>query len=473
LSLSAAAAAFGLVLAHAGTRLFAANTSHIIEAFWVDFRVDGMVLLFASALAAVATLAAGLGPALRVARSDVADVLRDRMFGSSSLSIGRLGRGIIAVQIALASGLLALTLVLARAAVDIRSLPWPFDPASVMTLEFELPDSAIDDVASRNRRVTEIAHALNNTPGVGVAALTTALPGRGGGSWTFSFDAAPSDRDPELTTAVSFVSPEFFTLTGARVHAGRTLTWQDDASAPRVAVVNESFARRFSPDRDPVGRRIFVGPRDFAIVGVVSDVMAQDVQERRGDGIYTSILQSRPFGIRVMARGPADPAAMMPAIRQTLRRLDPDMPITDVFTLHEAVYRDKRVLDVLSTLFLVFGIGALALTAVGLYGVVSFAVTQRTREIGIRLALGATRADILALVVGQGARQLLAGLAIGVLLAMALSRGFAAAIEQLPAADAPLLVAICAALAVTVMAALLVPARRALALQVLHALRNE
>jgi predicted lysophospholipase L1 biosynthesis ABC-type transport system permease subunit len=240
-----------------------------------------------------------------------------------------------------------------------------------------------------------------------------------------------------------------------------------------VAVVNESFVRRFSADRPPIGRRVFLGPRDFTIVGVVSDLMARDVQERTQDGVYTAILQSRPFGIRVMARGAADPAAMMPAIRETLRRIDPDMPVTEVFTLHEAVYRDKRVLDVLSTLFLIFGVGALSLTAIGLYGVVSFGVTQRTREIGIRLALGATRANVLALVVGQGGRQLAVGLGVGLLLAIALSRGFAAAVEQLPPADAPLLLGICAALAATAIVALVIPAKRASRLEILHALRHD
>jgi hypothetical protein len=272
---------------------------------------------------------------------------------------------------------------------------------------------------------------------------------------------------------VSFVSPEFFAITGARTHRGRVLAWGDDAAAPPRAGVNEGFVRRFSADRDPLGRRIFLGERDFTIVGVVNDLMARDVQERATDGIYIPLLQARPVVIRVMARGSAEPASLMPVIRETLRRIDPDMPVTEVFSLREAVYRDKRVLDVLSTLFLIFGIGALTLTAVGLYGVVSFAITQRTREIGIRLALGARPSHLLALVIAQGARQLGIGLAAGVLLAVALSRGFAAAVEQLPPADLPLLAGICAALTATVAIALAVPARRALRLQIVNAIARE
>jgi ABC-type antimicrobial peptide transport system permease subunit len=137
------------------------------------------------------------------------------------------------------------------------------------------------------------------------------------------------------------------------------------------------------------------------------------------------------------------------------------------------VYRDKRILDVLSSLFLVFGVGALSLTAIGLYGVVSFGVTQRTPEIGIRLALGATRAQVLGLVVRQGSRQLVIGLAVGMLLAVGLSRGFAAAVEQLPSADAPLLFWIGVAVTLTAATALAVPAHRATRLEILSALRTD
>ncbi len=173
-----------------------------------------------------------------------------------------------------------------------------------------------------------------------------------------------------------------------------------------------------------------------------------------------------------MAAGAA-PLSMVTSIRDALRRVDADMPISDIFTLHEAVYRDKRVPDVLSTLFLLFGVGALSLTAVGLYGVVSFAMTQRTREIGIRLALGATRSQVIQLVVGQGGRHIVAGLIAGMFLAIGLSRGFSAAVEQMPPADLPLLLGIAAALTVTAAAALFVPARRAATLQILNALRRE
>ncbi len=157
-----------------------------------------------------------------------------------------------------------------------------------------MPERLAATAPDRNRRILEIATAINAAPGVTAAGLTTALPGRGGGEWTVSLDAPPASDIASPTTAVSFVTREFFAVANARPRVGRLIAAQDDASAPRVAVVNESFVRRFSGDRDPIGRRVFIGTRDHTIVGVVPDLMARDVQERQQDGIYTSILQSRP-----------------------------------------------------------------------------------------------------------------------------------------------------------------------------------
>jgi predicted permease len=472
LSLAVVGMILGVGFAYAGTRLFALGTSHIIEAFWVDFRIDATVLLFASALAAVSTLVAGLTPALRVTRSNVADVLKDGAAGSSSLLIGRLSRWMIGGQVALACGLLAMTMVLARAAVNLRSVPWPYDPTAILTFEFELTGETFNDPGERQRKLFELSQAMNATPGVDVAGFATLLPGRANGGFEMSMDKPPVSGETS-TTVVSLVSPEFFQVMGARALSGRLLTWKDDPAATRVAVVNASFARQHSPDRDPLGRQLYVLGRDHTIVGVVPDLMARDVQERQQDGVYVSVLQARPYGIRVMARGPSGPAAMWPPLRSSIRGVDPEMPLTEVFTLHEAVYREKRVLDVLSTLFLVFGIGALTLTAMGLYSVVAFAVTQRTREIGIRLALGASRLQVARLAIGQGSRQLIVGLAVGLTLAFGLSRGFAAMVERLPPADGPLLGWIAVALSLTTGIALVVPVQRAVGLQVLRALRTE
>jgi predicted permease len=454
--------------------VFRARTSSIIEAFWVDFRIDVVVVAFASGLAAVATAAAGLGPALRISRTDASEVLKDRAHGSSAAGLGRLARRLPAAQIAMACGLLALTMVLGREAVALRTRAWPFDAARILSAQVGLTLETMQAADVRNRLMTDLVTGMAAQPGVDAVGLTSALPGRGSGEWSFSLDEpTEAGRRSPHTTAAAFVTPGFFDVLGARVLAGRGLTWQDDAAAPAVAVVSESFVRRFSPDRDPLGRRVHLGARALTIVGIVPDLMPRDIQERRTDGLYASMLQWRPFAVRIVARGPGDPGALVPQLRQQTARVDPDLPLYEIFSVREAALRDKAVLDVLSSLFLLFGSGALGLTAIGLYGVVAFAVALRTREFGIRLALGATRADIARLVAAQGGMQIAVGLSAGIALAIGLTRAFAAAVEGVPAGDGPVLLVIVSAVAATAAAAMVLPVRRAASIPIVAALKSE
>jgi predicted permease len=473
LTLALAASVIGLGMAHIAIRAFGVNTSSIIEAFWVDFRVDGVVVAFASMLAAIATAAAGLGPALRIARTDPIDALKDRSHGSG-VRLSRLARRLPGVQIALACGLLALTMALAQAAVDLRTAHWPFDPTRILSAQYGLTLDLLDDRDRRNRRLGELLDALQGAPGVEAAALTSALPGRGSGRWSISLDAPTEPNRPApYTTSVTMVTPGFFDLLGARPIAGRGLTPADHPSAPAVAVVNQSFVGRLLRDRDPLGARVYIGQRELTIVGVVPDLMPSDIQERTQDGLYASIWQFRPYAVRVMARGAGDPLDLVPVLRRETARVDPDLPIYETFSVRDAALRDKVVLDVISSLFLVFGAGALGLTAVGLYGVVAFAVAQRTRELGIRLALGATRWDIVRLVASQGATQIAVGLGVGIALAIGLTRAFAAAIANAPTGDAWTLAVIVASVGATAAIAMAVPARRAASLQIVRALRQD
>ncbi len=474
LVLAAAGSVIGLGVAHFAVRAFGAGTADIIDAFWVDFRVDGVVVLFASALAALAAAAAGVGPALRISSANAVDVLKDRGHGSTGVRLGRVSRRLPAAQIAMACGLLSLTMVLGRASVELRTRPWPFDPNNVLSAEIGLTRGILNNIDERNRVFSGLAQGLEQQPGVAAAGLTSVLPGRGGGDFGFSLDQ-PHDtsRTAPNTTSVASVTPGFFDAVGGRVVAGRGLTWQDDATAAAVAVVNDSFVRRFSADRDPVGRRIFLGTRILTIVGVVPDLMARDLQERRADGIYTSLLQSRPFAVRVVMRGAGELDGLAAALRREVARVDRDLPLLEVLTLREAALRDKAVLDVLSRLFGLFGAGALALTAIGLYGVVSFAVAQRRREFGIRLALGATRRDIAAIVASEGGRQIGLGLVAGVAIGTGLTRAFAAAIEGAPTGNLQVLGAIIAAVAVTAAVAMAAPTWRAASTTISSALRHE
>ena len=470
LMLSGVASVLGLGLAMAGTRLFAVNTANIIEAFWVDIRVDPIVVAFASLLAILASVVAGVAPALRAAGTNLSDTLAGT--GRSSLRLGRVARNLVAVQVTLAGGLLALTVILAQSSVQLRAVAWPFDPHAILSAELGMTGDTLDDPAARSRTVDEIAAAVRSVPGIEAAALVSVLPGRGGGNWTFTLDA-PSERAYDGATAVAGVTPSFLEVLGARMTRGRALAASDDAGAPAVAVVNQSFASRYSPGRDAIGRRIFLGTRSLRIVGVVPDLMAGDIQDLSQDGVYVPIAQFRPFSVRLIARGSAPPRALFADVRSAIRRVDPDLPVTELLTLYDAAFEDKSVLDVLSLLFLVFGAVALALTAVGLYSVLSFGVAARTREIGIRVALGATRRHVVGLVARQGSTQVAIGLAGAMALAIAMSRAFASAVERLHPVSVSLVLTIVGALALISVLSLVMPARRAGRIEVARSLRAE
>lgn len=269
------------------------------------------------------------------------------------------------------------------------------------------------------------------------------------------------------------ITPGFFDVVGARVLRGRGIDWRDRSGGTVAAVVNTSWVRRFSPDRDALGRKIWLGKQMLEVVGVVPDMQMQDPEDRRADGLYVSLLQMQPFAIRILARSQTDPLALTAVVRDAAESIDPDLPLFEVSSLYDAIYSDKKVLDAFGALFFAGGVGALLLTMVGLYGIVSFAVTSRTREIGVRIALGASRGDIARLVLGQGSKLIGVGTAVGLVIAVGLSHALAAATEFFQPAGALTYVAIAGALLATAAAALVLPVSRALALAPVDALRRE
>ena len=474
LGLAAVGGVLGVAIAYAGVRFFAIATARIIEAFWIDFRVDWAVLLFATAMVAAAGIVAGLVPGLRASSTNVADVLKDVTGGTTGVRLGRLARGLVVAEVALATGFLIMTMTFTRTAVALRAIELPFAARQIFTGQLGLSGITLDSAESRAQRARELTLRLAAIPGVRASALASTVPGRGAGNWSFTLDApAEPGTVSSLTTGLVMITPGFLDVLDARVLRGRGIEWSDGAGAPLVAVVNESWVRRFSPDRDPIGRRIHLGDRALEVVGVAPDLQMQDPGDRRGDGVYVSMLQMRPYAVRVMARGAGNPLSLTTAVRDAVESVDPDLPLFEIAELYDAIYADKKVLEAFGALFFVFGIGALFLTMVGVYGVVSHAVTQREREIGVRVALGASRWNVTRLVLGQGLRLVGIGTAIGLVIAFGLSHALAAATEFLQPAGALIYVALAGALLATAAAGLLRPVQRALALAPMEALRRE
>jgi len=468
------AAMLGIGLASVGLRFFASASANVLDAFWMDFRVDPVVAGFAGLLGFVAAAASGLIPALRATARGVIGVLANEAASTSGLRVGRLGRGLVAAQIALACGALVLTTTFVMAAASLRAVEIPFPVDRVLTAQLAAGGDVLQSNESRARLLANLRDRLMATPEISRAAFVSVFPGRGAGGWPVAFeDTAANAASGVPRTSMMAVTPEFFDLAAASARRGRLLTWQDDGRAPFVAVVNESFVARHSPTRDPLGRRLRLGTREFTIVGVVPDLLMQDIEETDGAGFYVSMLQYPPFAIRVLAEtaGPALDAA--PALRQAVAAVDRDLPVIEVATLREAIFADKRILDALATLFLVFGAGAIFLAGLSLHAVLSFVIAQRRRELGIRLALGASARDMAGLILRRGGMEVAWGLGLGLLAAFGLSRAIAATLERAPEAGPAALAAIAGVVAVGAALAAWRPLSRILRLDPVAALRQD
>jgi len=474
LVLAALGGLIGLGIAQLAVHFFAVSTSNILTAFWIEFRVDWTVVVFATALVAIAGMLAGVVPGVRATSSNVAETLKDISGGTTGLRIGRLARSLVVVEVALATGLLIMTMTFTKSAVALHSIQFPFPARQIFTGQLGLRQQTLGSADARARLAADLSQRVDAIPGVTASALVSVLPGRGAGNPTFGLDSPlEADARGAPTTGLALVTPGFLDVLGARVQRGRGIEWSDRLDAPAVALVNESWVRRYSPDRDPLGRQLWFGDVMLQIVGVVPDLQMQDPEDRAGDGVYASLLQLRPYVVRLMARTTSAPLAITASVRDAVEAVDPDLPLYEVADLHDAIYADKKVLDAFGTLFLLFGAGALFLTMIGLYGVVSFAVSQRSREIGVRIALGAAPRDIVALVLRQGAILVGIGTTVGLCIAFGLSHALAAAIDFVQPAGATTYVAIAAALGATALVGLLRPVRRALALQPMSVMRLE
>jgi putative ABC transport system permease protein len=461
----------GLAIAFSAVRVFDRATAGLLEAFWMDFRVDRVALLLAFGLIALAGVLAGVVPALRASAIPVASLLKEST--ASGIRIGRLSRALVVAELTLACGLLVVSGVLVKSAVSQHAIDFPFAENEIYTAQLAFMQGQLNDAQRREQYLRSLKDQLETIPGVQSAALSSALPGRGAGYWGFTLDGRKADRaEDRLYSAAAMITPDFFKVLDTQVLRGRDLTWSDRAGTLRVALVNQSWVRRFSSDRDPIGRTLQLeGEASATIVGIVPDVHMEDPDSQRPECAFVSALQFNPYGVRVLLRSRGDVIALTPDVRARVAQVDPDLPIFEIATLHDAIYSDSAILDVFAALFGVFGVGALFLTTIGLYGVVSFSVTQRTREIGIRISLGATRRGILALILKSGGKPLALGAALGVLVAIAISAGLAASGEDVLKSDPLVFVGVFAAVGITAIAALLIPATRAARLQPVDALR--
>jgi putative ABC transport system permease protein len=477
LVLAAAGAAGGVGIASVGARLFTRGIIDTTPPFWIDVRLDGTVLLFVTAVTVLAALVAGLVPALRASRGDVLPLLNDEGRGTTSLKIGRLSRGLVIGEMALSFALLVVSGLVIRSIVNVMQ----FDPGiathDVFSARVTLPASDYPDGPSRTRFADQLLERLGALPGVAGAALSTANPPTAAEMPVVLPGQSFSDEREYPHAKVTFVSAGFFDVIRVAPRQGRVFGVADGAEAPKVAVVNEEFQRRYYPD-GALGRQVRTfsaangaAPEWHTIVGVVQSIPDVDLGESLLQHVYFPLAQRPSATMNVLIKAQGDPLALTGAVRQTVSALDRNLPIYNVQTIQKMLDDATWGWRVFGTLFSAFGVAALFLATVGLYGVMAFSVSKRTQEIGVRMAVGAESGDVLRMVLRQGAWQIGAGVFLGLGLAAVLANAMQLMFFQVSPYDSPTFAAVGLLLLVTGLAAAFVPARRAARVDPMTALR--
>jgi putative ABC transport system permease protein len=481
LALAVVAAALGTLIAWVGIGIFDRAVEPTDPPFFMRFALDGPILLFIVGIATVAAVVSGGIPAIKASGMDVSEVLKDESRGSSSLRIGRLSKVLVIGEIAMSVGLLVAAGLMTKSITTLRDYDYGFDADGLFTTRLGLFEAEFPDTTSRRALYRELEQRIREVPGVRHAALGSLLPGLGAGQTPITIEGQSyaEDRDHPFARTGQ-ISSGYFETVGVSLVEGRDFNEFDDVSSERVAIVNQRFAAIHFPGESPVGRRFRPGRvRDegawLTVVGVVPDLHMQGIGNTEGDpaGFYQPIAQSDTRFMSILARGPAEPLALSESMRRAVTSVHPDTPVYFTATLTERIGENTWFYNVFGTLFMIFGGVALFLAAVGLYGVMSFSVARRTSEVGIRMALGASRQQVLSLILRQGAEQITIGLAIGLGLAVLISRALQTALFEVSPNDPAVFALIVAILAMTGMLATLVPARRATRADPANALRYE
>jgi predicted permease len=474
----------GVLIAWVGVEYYRLVVADIYKPYWIDFRMDLPVLAFSLAVTAIATVAAGLVPALRASGLGLGEVLKDEGRGSSSLRMGRFTNALVMTEIAVSCALLVGAGFMVRSVANLRNVDLGFETEGIMTGRVGLFQNDYPDPESRDRFFVELQERLAREPGVRLAALGTNLPGLGGPRAFVSVEgtAYASDRErPTVHTTV--VSSDYFDAFGVEVVRGRGFSpLETRRGGDAVAIVNQSFADRYLAGTPVLGERIRLGLADselpwHRIVGVVPDMHIGGNVGGIGDDEVPPERLFLPQGaldnafMSLALRTEGDPAAFAPRIRAAVAELDPDLPVYDLLPLGKAVSDATWAFGIFGTLFTIFGAAALFLASVGLYGVMAFTVSQRRREIGVRMALGANARSVLRLVMGSGMRQLAIGMVVGLGLGAGMSQAMRIVLYDVDTADPVVYGSIIVALGVTGLLATLVPARSALRADPVEAMR--
>jgi putative ABC transport system permease protein len=473
----------GLLLTYTGVQLFDRAVADVGKPFWIKFTLDLPVFGYFAAVCIATGIVFGLAPALQVSKTNLSDLMKEGGRGQAGGARTRwLTSGLVIVELALTLALLTGAGLMARSFLKLYSLDMGFESNHLLTMRAQLIDSKYPKPEHRQIFFDTLIAKLQATPGVSKAAIASSLPLGGANDLKFEIEGRPVDSANARRLSVVDVGPGYFDVLGVALQRGRAFTENDGAPGSEVVMINQRAAAQYLPGEDPLGRRIrlMTGDKEdqpgpwFTVVGVSQTIRQGAIQDLEPAAVmYRPYRVNSSSNMAIVMRTTPDPATLVSAAREAVKSIDVEQPVYEVQTLNAVTAEARWPYRVFGSMFVIFGIIALVLSAVGIYAITAYTVTQRTQEIGVRMALGARSQQISWLILRGGLVQLGVGLALGLLGAFGVTRVLKSLVAQIPATDPVTLVSISLLLIAVTLAACVIPSQRATRLDPLAALRVE
>ncbi|HKB67848.1 MAG TPA: ABC transporter permease [Pyrinomonadaceae bacterium] len=446
---------------------------------WNRLGINLNVLFFTFGVSLLAGMVAGLAPVWHSTRTNLNEALKAGGRGDSGRGgHSRIRSTLVVAEVALSLVLLVGAGLMVRSFIAMQRADLGIKPENVLAMQIALPRDSYEDKNKRRDFYQQLLGRVGSMPGVMNSGVVSIVPfSSSNNSNTFQVVGQPPfTKGAEPYVEIRVTTPGYFDAIGTSLRGGRLFTAQDDAKAARVILVNETFARKYLPGQQPIGQRLELGGEEkevHEIIGVVADVKNDDLDEAPDPAAYLPYSQNSYLTMNLIIRGTQDPTRMVSGVRSEVNALDPALPVSNIKTINQMIYERVSPKRLMTYILAVFALCALLLASVGIYGVMSYAVSQRTQEIGIRMALGARTADVLKLVVSNGMKLTLIGVVIGLAGAFALTRFLENLLFHVTPTDRVTFIAVATSLIVVALLASYVPARRATKVDPLVALRDE
>ncbi len=485
--LACVAGVAGLGLAYAGIRWFDANTQDIGKPYWMVFTMDGTVVAFFAAVCLATGIVFGLAPALYVSRTSVSEVMKDGgRAGSAGMRARRWTTGLIVAELALTLVLLSGAGLMIRSFMNLYSMDIGVDTSRLVAMQLIFPVRTYESLESRALFLERLDERLNGIAAIAGASSTNYLPFNGASLRRFEIDGR-ADMTGEQRPLVGMVAvgSRYFDALGVRMLRGRAFQATDGEPGREAMIINQRLADMHFRGEDPIGKRIRLindgnipgAPKFYAatVVGVSPTIRQRGMERDPDPVVYITHGQNALMAMsaNLLVRARDNPVAVTAQLRQEISAMDPDVPVTNIRTMDEILARNRWPQRTFGTMFLVFAVIAIVLAAVGLYSVTSYSVSQRTQEIGIRMALGAEGQQVQWLILRRGMIQLAIGLALGLAGALGTGRLLQGMLVGTGPTDAVTLVSISLVLVTVAVMACIWPARRATRLDPVKALRYQ